>query len=363
MLKTTKKDTVKNLFILSTSIEEKVKEKTFHLSLLARRAYFERDFTKLKNFSDQLVDVSPHGFHAGLYFKALALSQQGTKETKEAKKIHEFLTASASPQIRAEAYLALGLGELRKNDIYESKKLLTEAYKIAETCGSSPLTMLQIQSARAAILSALGANRHSLSITKSIQPIAFELGRLFPALLGGELNNYAYELSKSGDLSLAHHIIIKCCAMPIAHKFPEWRETAKEVCDLTVKSFNSKFVSRNVEEAKKKLENVINFPIKLRAFHLELSTKRTQGKLLEVFVNNSEESQDRLIALLMSLEQLCIDEKTDYRVSCCMTPEDKTWDFNGYIKSEQLNKLSRLAANVLNFERDNPLPEIKEHIM
>ncbi len=374
MLKTTNKKTLRNLFIFSTSIEERVNQKIQHLTFAARQAYFERDYRQVAVCSEELINLSPRSEFAGLYFQALAISQQGNNKNKEAQQIYERLAQDSSLSVQSAAMLALGINALQSNQLDEAKRLLTESYQISVVNQCAPITAIQTQSALSALYSLQGDHDKSSLIFKNILPDICILGRAFPAYLGMELNNYSYELGQLGEFQKASHIIRSVLSSPFAKLYPEWQETADEIqeaqaerrpnrASVTVpkqKYFNVVNIAMYQREHFAKYRElytgkVLSFPTTNNRFHVTLTSRDNLFNLCNLDINDSQESEERLIEFLYLLNFLCTDSKTDYIVRGFVSPENSgVFEFEGNIHFDELARLFTLIGNVEAHERSNP---------
>ncbi len=381
MLKTTKKQTLRNLFIFSTSIEERVNQKIQHLTFAARQAYYERDFRQVAACSEELINLSPRSEFAGLYFQALSISQQGNNKNQEAQQIYETLAKDAPPAVQSAAILALGMNALQSNQLDEAKRLLTESYQISVINKCAPITAIQTQDALSSLYSQQEDHFQSALILKNMLPDLFSLGRVFPAYLGIELNNYAYELGQLGQFQAASHIITNVLSTPYANLYPEWQETADEIQEAQAKScrnhssvpspqqkyFNVVDIASYQREASATYQEtyagkVVRFPTPKNSFHIKLTSKDDIFNFLcNLDIDDSQESEERLMELLYLLNFLCTDSESDYIVRGFVSPENSgMFKFEGNIHSSELSKLFTLIGNVEAYARSNPLPRHRQ---
>jgi hypothetical protein len=377
MLKTTNKKTLRNLFIFSTSMEERVNQKIQHLTYQARQAYYACDYRQVTECSEELLNLSPRSEFAGLYFQALAISQYGNNKSNEAVQIYEMLAKDAPHAIQSAAMLALGLNASRSNQLDEARRLLTEAYQMGVLNQCAPITTLHTQSALSALYSQQGEHHKSALILKNILPEVFKWGRVFPTYLGDELNNYAYELCQLSEFQAASQIISGVLSMPIAYKHPEWQETAREIHEAQAKSRRNPSPVHPPEEKNLNVVNIANykrepsstdqeayvgkvvrFPTPKNSFQLKLTSHDDIFNFLcNLDIDDSQESEERLMELLYLLNFLCTDSESDYIVRGFVSPENSgLFKFEGNIHSSELGKLLTLIGNVEAYARSNPLP-------
>jgi hypothetical protein len=401
MLKTTNKQILRNLFIFSTSIEEKVNQKIQHLTFQARQAYYNRDYRKVAQCSDELIKLSPRSEYAGLYFHALSISQYGSGSNQETEQIYKMLAQNAPPAVQSAAILALGLKALKSNQLDDARRLLTESYRISVVNNCAPITAIQTQSALSTLYSLQGDNQASALVLEELLPELLILGKAFPAYLGIELNNYAYALHQLGEFQKATHLINGALSLPHASAYPEWQETAHEIQEAQAQSHRndasvavSSSKSLNVAPSNPKALNVettapkdlnvvdiasykrtlsisskeipkgkvIRFPIPNRYFHLNLTSKdKIFNFLCNLDIDDSQESEERLMELLYLLNFLCTDSEADYTIRGFISSEQpEAFQFQGNLHPSELGKLFTLIGNVEAYARRNPLPKHRQ---
>jgi hypothetical protein len=379
MLKTTNKQILRNLFIFSTSIEERVNQKIQHLTFQARQAYYNRDYCKVTACSQQLMNLSPRSEFAGLYFQALSTSRHGSNKRKETEQVHKMLARDAPPAVQSAAILALGLKAIESNQIDEAKRLLTEAYQIAVVNHCAPLTAIQAQIEFSTICSVEGDHRQSAFILENAFPILYQLGEIFPGYLTSQLNNYAYELNQLGAHQKANHIMGSVMSSPYVDIYPEFQETAREIEEAQAKLSPNR-LSVSVPEQKyfnvvniamyqrdhfakyreRYTGNVLRFPQTNNRFTITLAFKDNLFNLCNLDIDESQESEERLIEFLYLLSFLCSDTHTGYIVRGFVSPENSgMFEFTGNIHFEELERLFTLIGNVEAHAQSNPLPGLR----
>jgi hypothetical protein len=381
MLKTTSEPTFRNLFIFSTSIEERVKQKIQYLTYQARQAYYQRNYHQVADYSEKLLNLSPRSEFAGLYFQTLSISQHGSGASLETQSRYERLAKEAPPAIQAAAILALGLKALKSNQLDEAKRLLTESYRASVVNNCAPITAIQTQSALSTLCSLQGNHQTSAQMLEQLLPDILILGKAFPAYMGVELNNYAYELSQLGEFRKASQLIDSVLSSPYASAYPEWQETAEEIQQAQAASRRHRAAPAMPEQkalnvvdiasykrkssvAAKELpaSRVIHFPTSENCFHLKLTSKdEVFNFLCNLDIDDSQESEERLMELLYLLNFLCTDSEADYTVHSFVLPENsEVFTFQGNIHPSELSKLLTLIGNVEAYARRNPLPKPRQ---
>jgi tetratricopeptide (TPR) repeat protein len=359
MLKTTNKQILRNLFIFSTSIAERVNQKIQHLTFQARQAYYERDYHTVAIAGTELVNLSSRSESAGRYFQALALSQQGKINSEEAQSLFRQLIDEASQPVQAASLLAMGVRAYNLNNFQEAQKLISEASILSNKNNCAPLTSVVSQTALAAVHSGLGNHQISLQIMKEAMPQIILWGNFFPICLGIELNNYACDLWRSGELLAASRVIQPVIQSPFVSAYPEWLETAREIQQaqaLTTRNPSIISVPKQYNRAEI-LGNLRHFPLPKNHFHLCLHDEWYHYEILDIMLNASEESQDRFVALLQCLEALTTDTDTGLLVHSYTSPQNGNAEcFTRYIERSRLNDLYLFVQNVVRYEQENPLP-------
>jgi tetratricopeptide (TPR) repeat protein len=359
MLNPTNKQRLRNLFILSTSIEERVNRKIQHLTYQARQAYYKRDYRRVAIAGTELINLSSRSESAGLYFQALALSQQGKSKSEEAQSLFRQLIDETSQPVQAASLLALGITAYRSNHFQEAQKLINEASILANYDNCAPFTAVLSKTAMAAVYSGMGNYQTSLQVMKQTLPQIISWGHFFPSYLSIELNNYAYDLCQSGDLLTASRVIQPVIQSPFVSAYPEWLETAREIQQaqaLTTRNPSIISVPKQYNRAEI-LGNLRYFPLPKNHFHLCLHDEWYHYEILDIMLNASEESQDRFVALLQCLEALTTDTDTGLLVHSYTSPQNGNAEcFTRHIERSRLNDLYLLAQNVVRYEQENPLP-------
>jgi hypothetical protein len=363
-------------------VEERVNQKIQHLSYLARQAYYERDYSRVAAYGNELANLSPRSEPAGLYFQALAISRQGQNSKVEAQKLYERLAYDAPSAVQSAAMLALGLNALQSNQLDEAKELLSESYRISVINHCAPITALQTQSALSALLSQQENHQESALILNNILPAIIDLGRTFPVLLGSELNNFAYELCQLGRLQEAGIVIGRVLSSPYVVKYPEWLETAREIDEthsrlqrngsfvnvLPLKNYNVIELEIFKREYFAKHQDKYKNAAKPRfsssnRYYINLSSKNNTFNLCALEINDTKESEERLLELTYLLNLLCTDDKTDYTVQSFISPDvSQMFQFEGNIQSQELSRLFRLIENVASHAKRNPLVKKPESL-
>ena len=215
--------------IVSASLSEVVDTKISSLSFLARQSYYSRDYDHLAALGNELMSLSARSEDVGRYFYSIAEHRLGRKKFN----INEFeaLASRSLQPVRAASHLALGLWALQEGKSDEALLRFREAYTLSTANSCAPITAIHTASSASYRLSLKGSHKESLDILQTIHPVVRSWGRVFPFLLGEQLNNIAYEMVQLGHLSGARYAIDRACALPVARAYPEWFETRGEVAE------------------------------------------------------------------------------------------------------------------------------------
>jgi tetratricopeptide (TPR) repeat protein len=114
-----------------------------------------------------------------------------------------------------------------EGDLEEALRYFAEAGKAAAR--SDPLVSAQAALSIAVIQGALGDNAGALRNFESLWPIIQSVSSAYPHLRGSHLNNLAVVLSATGRREEARVAIQAALSFPLAHRFPDWRETQREI--------------------------------------------------------------------------------------------------------------------------------------
>lgn len=230
-----------------------------HLSFLARQAYSVRDYNLVKAISQELLHLSPKSEPLGHYYQGLVLARALTGDIKGAEKIFHALIDCPQISIRAAATLATGYIEYAKGNLQDARRLFTLSHRLSvskDIC--APVVTLQSASAVALIAEAIG-DQNQVALLSSLIPLAERIGCVMPAVRDDYFNNYAVELSRSGNLVEASHYIQRATSSPFAKSFPDWQETQLEI-EAKLNPLPSKQVSRALIQRQQEKAKVLLFP-------------------------------------------------------------------------------------------------------
>jgi hypothetical protein len=343
----TKTKTIKSLFILPSI--GKLGETTRGLSFCARQAYTIRDFKSLRIISERLLNLSDS--EVGSYYKALSESKNGKANIEQALRIFRELCDSPSIKIRAASLLAVGRKELLYKNYSEAKRFILESSRLAALGNlGSPLTFVNAQNALSILLAEIGAIKESLEILKTNEPLVKLVGFHFPSVLGEHHNNTACSLLELGELSEASYYSDKAIANPAALNYPEWFDTKKEIDEKLDQKRNRSFVSPPSESFN--LPNVVRYPFKRIRLHILLLEDGLRYQLLEMDLNDTEESLDSQAQLLVKLDKFTSRPTGIILIGFISQDEPEQCIFKRHIERHSLNEVMQ----IVNDFRDMKLP-------
>jgi hypothetical protein len=239
------KSKIPESLLILFSYAEKVGETAIHLSYRARRAYTERDFSRLADYSKSLINLSPFE-EVGEYYQALTLSQHGAGDIENSQSTFHKLTESPIIQLRAASTLTLGMQEIRRNNYTEAERLIFKATQLALSDSiCAPLTLINAHNGLSIIRGIEGDSKESLKVLSAVEPLVKAIGSFYPAMLGQDLNSRAYEHLQLGALEAASHLINKALAIKSVTPFTEWLETKQEIDSaINAAKFSQIFIPR-----------------------------------------------------------------------------------------------------------------------
>ncbi len=293
----------------------------------------------------------------GLYFEAVAIARQGkAKEKSAAIKTLEHLCEATPAAIRASSLLSLGIYEQEQGKNQEAKRLFLYAATLSENV--APVTHFLSLSAVSGILSQEGANRQSLDILQSIHPAVVYWGGVYPALLGEQLNNLAYELCQLGELRTSWDYINKACLLQTAVHHPEWLNTKKEIAAKRAeqKSDYLTAIPRSygqyetiihlARRRRRKIETLSGEPAKVLQFHRSLKSnkilrvcwhyKEVTDILWDFYLDRQHLKESAIIQLLCRLDDLRATTATDVHISVQLV-QDQVTLFHSDMKLSESN--------------------------
>jgi hypothetical protein len=224
MVKTNRKVLTDLLIVSSLSKQKRLIES---LSLQGEQAYLERNYARLENIGERLINLSPRSEGVGRYYSALADSRQWKISRIEA--MTEFESLCDYPSIRSSAFVAIAGAQIASGKANTGTKLtVLEATRIAMK-SQDFLTFINAQSILSVLASINGDHKKSLDILRGLQPIVDNLSSIHGAIKLDFYNSVAYEKLQTGDVKAASYFIRPLLNSRYLSAYPEWQETAVEI--------------------------------------------------------------------------------------------------------------------------------------
>jgi hypothetical protein len=352
----TKNNTAKSLLIIS-SIENKLGETAKRLSFQARQAYVNRNFKQMKIQSDILLNLGSRSEDAGLFYQALYTSHYNPIDCHK----FESLADSSDPEIRAASTLMLGGAAFRKGKFDEAQKMILNAGRMAFSRNfCAPLIGFNSQNAYSTFLSSQGAHAESLEVLQRNAALAEIIGVYFPATKGEYLNNFAYENLKLGNYEVAAYFINKALSLPVL-PYVEWLETKEEIYEK-IKYKKSKSISvPSSYNRQEMLGNLRHLPLPKCRFQIDVNFYRNFFKVLNYYLYDCDESENRFLALIEILDMLCVDYKTGIEIEGYVESDGiRLFNYQNNITEESLDSLHLVIHNLKRYETNNPVPRISD---
>jgi len=206
--------------------QENLKALGGELLAIARRARFLRQ-TELVEWASQAMLALPiHDLQGiGRYYQGYCQQQRG--EVELSRLTLTKVADEAPPGCRERAILELGGSYIDARDFQASAPYCVEAARAARNVDL--LTNTQALWNLAILRSVDGDHHGALRDLERLHKIIKVLGRSYPVFYYDYLNSLAVEMSAVGRNTEAKQIINRLLALPIAERYPTWRETAEEI--------------------------------------------------------------------------------------------------------------------------------------
>ena len=186
---------------------------------LAELAYGVRDYDRLKAITDALLSVPfAAAQRAGTYYQAVTLKRAG-----ELGKAADLLAALHAPR----ALLTLGTIEESRGNFAEATRYHVEAMRASRSRDAFTFAGAAMQLATLQAIE--GDHAGSLHAFQSIGPLVRAVAITSPYLYPAWCNALAVELAEVGRGNEARAVIAVALASPIAERYPEIAETAREI--------------------------------------------------------------------------------------------------------------------------------------
>jgi tetratricopeptide (TPR) repeat protein len=194
----------------------------------AHRAWHSREIEACKSASAFVLalDVSPKLHTIAEYYKTLCKREQVADP--EANRTTLIQTANeCGGEYLPRIILLVGNSYHGEENYGEALRCYIEAGKAAR--GRDILSQTQSVWNIAVLESDCGDSAGALQRFESISPIIGSLCHWYPTLYADYLNNLAALLAENGRVEESRQAIKVALASPFAARFPEWRETAREI--------------------------------------------------------------------------------------------------------------------------------------
>ena len=204
-------------FALSVGLATYQRER---LMRIAELAYSQRNIKVMEHTGRALLAVDSD---AGLYYLAIAAKRQG--RTDEARKLFE--TVRGPYQSRAIHALGAILYEAGRFD--EAAQFYSEAMRADQD--RDVVAQVNFRFQASAIKSAQGQHEQSLDGLLSLYNVVKVAAKRQPHLWPTLYNGIACELLELGRVEEARQAASVALASPLAHAYPEFQETAREIAE------------------------------------------------------------------------------------------------------------------------------------
>ncbi len=198
--------------------------RTAHLTRIAEFAYSRRDLITIELASRELLSLPfDQSQSAGLYYLAIVAIRQG-----RAREAQAMLEAVRGPY-EARAIQALGGIHFGAGRLDEAAYVYVEAMQAGRE--RDAFAVFGVQGQLSAIKSIQGDHERALGDLYDLWPLARLVARQHPHVWPMLHNELAYELLQLGRVDEARQAAAVAVASPLAEKYPEWQETAREIAE------------------------------------------------------------------------------------------------------------------------------------
>jgi tetratricopeptide (TPR) repeat protein len=195
---------------------------------VARRARVSRDMELCGEASALLLSLpasqglrSVAGFYSSLSRPALAFDAARLREA-----IARGADSAALPYVPRIILEVAGTYD-REGELSEALRYYVEAAKVA--VGTDGLMVIQAAESIALLRSDDGDHFGALQELERLVPIIGSVSHTYPHLYYEYLNNLAVVLNRAGRTEESRRAIRVALASPLSPRFPEWRETQREI--------------------------------------------------------------------------------------------------------------------------------------
>jgi hypothetical protein len=195
---------------------------------LARDAWMlrERDLRNLASNVVLALDVSPKLHVVAQHYKSLK-HDESNADSDSATKTLIHAADRCPAEYTARILLAAGKARHGAGDHSEALRYYAEACKSAR--GNDTLSQMYAVWNVAMVDYDCGLHRNGLSKFEGLLPLVRALSHRYPVLYYDYLNNLAALLIENGRTEESRRAIRVAMTSPFADRFPEWRETEREI--------------------------------------------------------------------------------------------------------------------------------------
>jgi len=195
---------------------------------IARRSRVSRDI-ELCNRASGVVLALPasKGLRAIAEFYTDLSQQAATIDPREFCQALVRRADSAEPAYVARVILEVARTYDLAGDLPEAVRCYLQAAKAAAATDS--LVAVQVAASMAVLRSDDGDHHGALRELERVFPIIASIYHTYPHLYYGYANNRAVVLSRAGRIEDSRRAIQVALASPLAPRFPEWHDTAREI--------------------------------------------------------------------------------------------------------------------------------------
>ncbi|HWX40115.1 MAG TPA: tetratricopeptide repeat protein [Blastocatellia bacterium] len=201
---------------------------------IARRARVSRDIELCSRACSALLALPvSEGLRSIAEFYAEVSQPAATFDAYAFRQALARRAASAEQPYVARVILEVALSYDREGDLSEALRYYLEAAKAAGT--TDGLTAAQAADSLAVLRSEDGDHHGALRELERLFPIIVSISHTYPHLYYSHANNRAVVLSRAGRIEDSRQAVRIALASPLAPRFSEWHETAREIEEATRK--------------------------------------------------------------------------------------------------------------------------------
>ncbi len=166
----------------------------------------------------------------GRYYQAVCTQNLGRGDVQHASSLLERVAENAPTRYRVRALISLGANSYRQSENRSALSLYYEASRFALSDGVyDPYATITAQRMVGVINGLEGNHRGAVGLLENLFPLAHAMRSVRPHVYYDFMNSFAVELCEAGRLEEAKNVSQIVLASPLAHAYPEWRETREEI--------------------------------------------------------------------------------------------------------------------------------------